>query len=544
MIIMTVAFEAKSDLAKRKTMKLLHRLLLVCTLPFLWASCVRDTAMDAMEEPQIVVECILTDEPVQTLYLTYTKGASREKAPDLQEATAVLTDLTDNKEAGRFLRSSDGSWQLSYTPVPEHRYRLDITVPGREPVWAEQTMPEAPGVDVRWDWWREDLPEDARYRKSQGYIFSADTLRSPVWFYGINYPDAESAGEMADRLSTDFPGVDRFNEMPELYLADDDNSFWRNWFRVSAYPDLEGSPYHRNYLRFPVWEGERTEFLVSGELRNYMADSRDFIHSDKRFAELHYFSASEDYDKFLTDSYYLILASGSSDLADIFLRENVYTNIRGGAVGLFGARVERCVLWDDDRLWGTGGPFSIPSLRDKNLLEQWYTKFLQEYVNQNHRPFSLLLYEVQNGYYIEESGAPWTGSTYYCIENEEQMREHGMEEYGPVDFSTKRVLLCEVHSRGYCLPFFVDWQVREDEEELGRRFGNFIVGILAQQLNLQLEGHFGDFSHIIILRIAVVVDRFEENALEESEISHTPLQVVRDDFYLEGLLLNLWGIKL
>ena len=54
-------------------------------------SCVKDVILDAGDEPQVVVDCILTDEPVQTLYLVYTKGASREKAPDLLEATAVLT---------------------------------------------------------------------------------------------------------------------------------------------------------------------------------------------------------------------------------------------------------------------------------------------------------------------------------------------------------------------------------------------------------------------------------------------------------------------
>lgn len=53
----------------------------------------KEVAMDAMEEPQVVVECIICDEPVQSLYLTYMKGASRESAPDLSEAEARLTDL-------------------------------------------------------------------------------------------------------------------------------------------------------------------------------------------------------------------------------------------------------------------------------------------------------------------------------------------------------------------------------------------------------------------------------------------------------------------
>ena len=46
--------------------------------------------MDAMEDPLIVVECVLTDEPVQTLHLTYTKGASQSEAPDLPEAESPV----------------------------------------------------------------------------------------------------------------------------------------------------------------------------------------------------------------------------------------------------------------------------------------------------------------------------------------------------------------------------------------------------------------------------------------------------------------------
>ncbi|MBR4794610.1 MAG: hypothetical protein IK038_13345, partial [Bacteroidaceae bacterium] len=54
-------------------------------LPPILASCVKDVILDAMDEPQVVVDCILTDGSVQTLRLLYTKGASRAEAPDLPE---------------------------------------------------------------------------------------------------------------------------------------------------------------------------------------------------------------------------------------------------------------------------------------------------------------------------------------------------------------------------------------------------------------------------------------------------------------------------
>ena len=52
-----------------------------------FTSCVRDVAMDAKEDPEVAVACVLTDEPIQTLRLSYTMGASLAEAPDLPEAT-------------------------------------------------------------------------------------------------------------------------------------------------------------------------------------------------------------------------------------------------------------------------------------------------------------------------------------------------------------------------------------------------------------------------------------------------------------------------
>ena len=43
------------------------------------SSCIRDVIMDAKEKPQVVVVCVLSDDPVQTLQLSFTKGASLQR---------------------------------------------------------------------------------------------------------------------------------------------------------------------------------------------------------------------------------------------------------------------------------------------------------------------------------------------------------------------------------------------------------------------------------------------------------------------------------
>ena len=106
----------------------------LAALPALLCSCAKEIVMDAGEEPVVAVECILSEQPVQTLRLSFTKGAAMDEAPALSEAEAVLIDLTEGKTVGSFERRDDGTWALDYTPIPEHSYRLEIDVPGQEPI--------------------------------------------------------------------------------------------------------------------------------------------------------------------------------------------------------------------------------------------------------------------------------------------------------------------------------------------------------------------------------------------------------------------------
>ena len=106
----------------------------LAALPALFCSCAKEIVMDAGDEPLVVVECVLTQQPVQTLRLSFTKSVSMSEAPTLLEADAVLIDLTEGKTAGNFERQADGTWALDYAAVPEHTYRLEVDVPGQEPI--------------------------------------------------------------------------------------------------------------------------------------------------------------------------------------------------------------------------------------------------------------------------------------------------------------------------------------------------------------------------------------------------------------------------
>lgn len=430
-------------------------------------SCVREVIMDAGDNPQVVVDCILSDDPVQTLYLVYTKGATKESALELTEAVATLADLSEDKEVGHFARAADGSWQLDYAAIPGHSYRLDVSVPGHEPIWAEQTMPQSPGVEVGWHSWDPVIMDN-----NVGYTFSLTPSQCPVWFYGINYPTLDSPGEQTEYLYTNSPKVDTFNEEKDNVPLMKGNNLWGNEssesvIRFTTYPDLEDAPLHEHYLRFPASAGEPdpAPFYVSGNFRGYMSDHKDFLHAELRPAELHYFAASEDYDLFLKDCYHMLGVKASSDMADIFMRDNVHSNIHG-AIGLFGGKVERMLELEGRDTWQKDGYFFMARF----VSSFTYDKSMHSYnrlreVLLNCRPFELLHYEYVRLRIESEYGEypdllpDWSPqllpgynpkenmvTRFYLdvIQDQERLEFCGLGDCGEIDFSKKKVLVCVV----------------------------------------------------------------------------------------------------
>lgn len=315
---------------------------IVLLLPLVLCACVKDIVMDAGENPQVVVECVLTDEPIQTLYLTYSKGASRETAPELPEATATLTDLSESKEIGRFKRTPDGSWTLEYTPVAQHRYRLDVSVPGHDPIWAEQTMPDRPPVESY------KLTIEGSY-KIPGYedaigILYCSTFPCAVWSFGLNYNPITEELVPAEQLCTDYPYVDNSNLTGETYIHEQtfpvtDNQLLRTYSVLSGIASV-----HRKYLRFPKRESPSQLYFVVEGLSglNYYEDmSRDPLPTE---CVLYFAALSDEYDRYLCEAIQYQQLQVSSDITAIYSRTNLYTNIHGG-LGVFGAVTKMPIRW-------------------------------------------------------------------------------------------------------------------------------------------------------------------------------------------------------
>jgi len=333
-------------------------LLLVTAL----TSCVKDVILDAKEDPLLAVYCVLKVDSVQELKLSYTKSATMAEAPRVTEATAVLTDLTEGREAGRFVQVADSLWQLDYSAIPTHRYRLEVTTPGRESVWAEQTMPAEPSVDSEDATfttphitpWLKTL--DAIHLVPEPYVdsFSIQVSRvegiiyhisSPanIWVYGENYDSELGRYVTIEGLCTDYPYIDGINLTGKVWKERTISNDWQySDARSFSQPYLSQAPINRDFLRFPKSE-EQTQcfFTIDGDIDEGFSK----INGQYRNSGIVYFAAlSDDYDRYLLDAYQQYYAEQSDDLSTIYLRENLYNNIHGG-VGIFGSATIIPVTW-------------------------------------------------------------------------------------------------------------------------------------------------------------------------------------------------------
>ena len=150
------------------------------------SSCVREVALDAGERPQVVVECVLTNDETQELRLNFTKGASKAEAEPLTEAVATLIDLTEGKTVGEFVRSTGDLWTMDYSAVPDHRYRIEIQVPGYDLIHAEDTMPD---LDICAEWYSSTFSSSNLYEyHSYDYVvYVLESLPDHTYISAMNW---------------------------------------------------------------------------------------------------------------------------------------------------------------------------------------------------------------------------------------------------------------------------------------------------------------------------------------------------------------------
>lgn len=356
-----------------------------------FSSCIRDVIMDAKERPQVVVVCVLSDDHVQTLQLSFTKGASLAEAPVLTDAVAVLYE--QGNAVGEFKRGSDGIWRLEYAAVPGHTYRLEVQVPGYDMIYAEQMMPtEQAYVEVHyfcnlsgyvepWSGWvtEKDPAGDHTYRswpadeEQPGYeTFYLAESASSIWICAMNYNEETASHEVAEYICTDAE-TEKINVTDEVYeplkkevpnpfkFSGYDAGMAETFYsacQMELYPTLAGKPLYKSYVCIPKG---RHVFSLSGSFKGidyskkmsygslvdvvtYTETKGDQEDVTETNGYILFTTLSADYEKYMMEAANYQQIMESSDISTIYLRDNLFTNISGG-VGIFGARISRKYPW-------------------------------------------------------------------------------------------------------------------------------------------------------------------------------------------------------
>ena len=322
----------------------------------------------------VAVECILADVAPQTLRLSLTTGPTGIEEEALEGAVATLKDLTEQKTAGVFTRADDGLWHLDYAAIPEHKYRLEVEVPGYgATVWAEDTMP--PAVDIYYERHSDPVPEstisdkdsfrelfchyvevnpfltneaDGMYFLVQSVFYKNATLPEHTLIQGFVYDPDKDAYRVAEKLCADTPGIDNCNldgsvyESPQMVIrinaklwSSDTRDFVIGLEKLLLNPNVDGYSCHSRYLKIEREKAlSRQYFTISGDFR----EDRQGFDRDIPWTwgddYLLFQSLSEHYNAYLDDA--ISYSKKSDDLASLYLRNSCYSNIKGG-VGILGA---------------------------------------------------------------------------------------------------------------------------------------------------------------------------------------------------------------
>lgn len=353
---------------------------------FVFVSCVK-----TLEPPEsvlkkvVVVKCILQDSDYQKVYVTYASPGENEDPECVSGARVQLRELgKSTKYLAR--QTEDGLYEIAFRPDYGVRYCLEVMIDGKEPIYAETTMPHNIGMErletmiqkygfLNNEERKADYEEFRKFYKSLG-IESIDEL-----YYGV--PDVFlffSRNIEYTKHFTDYYVTKEVNEYLWIrhsdgvdlvtdHLLADNSNLTHGVYDVEG-TCLTGYPLHRGYLRifhpYDYYNGHASAreyctawktqvetwspdmFLCDGVLYNVRKPSPYlkgsfiigcYFGGQKRYGSLVGYSVSEETDRYWADMEKIKSWDKSTDLLELSFAnvvEDVYTNISNG-YGIFGA---------------------------------------------------------------------------------------------------------------------------------------------------------------------------------------------------------------
>lgn len=331
----------------------------VAALALTLSSCVETIDLDTGEERAIVVNCVLTEDDVQTLEMYYTtslSGVEREPVED-----AVVRLYRYDEPVAEFTRCEDGLWRAAVRPDYGKPYRLDVTADGRN-LTASTVFPIDITVETYWRGWM-----DESHRKS--YLFHSCELRiydgigrPPFYFskdYNLNahlwvFPRDIGWGDDYQRhIATSHPCADNFNALPlavrdmPCFSPDSIAAMYGFRHELAWIPEYFGDiRTHDRFVRIDI-PSHYSDPRPQSELNDTPIYSprafvlvRDFHTNINRYKTSNMgflydiYILSDEADRYFRDVYSKHL--NKDNFLFEYVTENVYSNIKGG-LGVFGA---------------------------------------------------------------------------------------------------------------------------------------------------------------------------------------------------------------
>lgn len=288
--------------------KAFFRWIILLMLP---CACVETIDLETGYERKIVVNCVLTPGPEQSLSVTYNAPAGHfaRNYEQIKDADARL--FCDGNEVGQFKVNKRGTYELSFIPAPGKEYQLTVTTQEGRIVTAKTTFPKSVLLDYK--------GFNSSYTIHE---FSQEPYAAPFWCFCLHMNDkvfdnpklpVSSKENMIGDIGCNHPRTDTFNAMGEPMFAPTgmtDGTTMAHYYYVRIDPDInDGS----------------VSFYIEAALEPFQS-------------HVVFRSVSYEYDAYLKTSLRKALAYKGVpyDPTAWFDEDGVYSNIEGG-LGIFGA---------------------------------------------------------------------------------------------------------------------------------------------------------------------------------------------------------------
>lgn len=222
------------------SIKLIRPVLFFSVL-ILFFSCEEDVVLNPNKERLVNVFCVLTNDTVQYVNLSYTQYYDEyyDDFVDVKDADISVTAICEGvTKVHKFEKAEDGIWVSNFVPEQGVKYSLDVKI-GDDVFCAETIFPVMSEQDISYmlaynDYFLESTPESRIWRYS---VDLGSTDFAALWFHGVDFCDKSGLYTPVSMMYSDSPYCDKFS-ISNISLGSLDEFAYPGWLQLPLTPEL------------------------------------------------------------------------------------------------------------------------------------------------------------------------------------------------------------------------------------------------------------------------------------------------------------------